>query len=354
MGKADYVGVALNPGKVQKVAPEGPTVFPPLTSEGIEPDITTLEHVATIGTRAPERQKRGGRAYGGDLEGGARPHSLGVLLTMAFGEPVSSTQPDATNAPTVWRHRWNPLAAGKAPVPGTVWTVNVDEDPADSSVWIVDEYMATGLNEFALNVEQNDYLLFTAGIAALRNVEGGTPPVAVRDATEMWSFDEVGAEISIPSVSAGAYQDIALYSYGMTYSNNMAGTDGFRLGSKEAVRWRPGNIESTVSFTAAEEIESHYRRAIADRPELVKMKLDARGRVLYDGGVDPLTALYESLSVEFKGLEYTSGNVPIDAGETMESIEVEANVVMDNAGELLEIVLTNTHNGSLYVAPPEV
>lgn len=353
MSKADFVGVALNPGKEQKVAPDGPTVFPPLTSEGIEPDIAVLEHVATIGTRAPERQKRGGRAYAGDLEGGARPHSLGVLLTMAFGEPVT-TQPDATNAPTVYRHRWNPLAVGAAPVAGTVWTVNVDEDPADPAVWIVDEYMAVGLNEFAMNVEQNDYLLFTAGIAALRNVEGGVPPVAVRDSTELWSFDEVGAEISIPSVSAGAYQDIALYSFGTTYSNAMTGQDQFRLGSKEPVRWRPGNIESTVSFTAAEEIEAHYRRAIADRPELVRMRLTANGQELYGGGADPLTALYESLSVEFKGMEYTTGNVPIDAGETMESIEVEANVVMNNAGELLEFVLINTHDGEFYMAPAAI
>ena len=347
MGKVDSFGLGLQPNGDQKTAAAGPTLFPPVTAEGIEADIARLEHEATIGSRAPERQKRGGKAYGGDVEGGCRPLSFGGLLTMAYGEPVSSTQPDAVNAPTVYRHIWNPLAAGKKPMPATLWTVNAD-DPDEI---IVDEYVGAMMDELAWTIEANDYLLYTATIAAIRQIEGGVAPVATRDSTELWSFDEIGAEIAIPSINAGAYQPVALYDWGHSYGNQLSGGDRFQIGSKEAVKLRPGNIAATVTATFAEDLESHYRRALADFPELVKMRLNAIGRELYDGGAVPANALYESLSVEFMGLEYNSGNVPINASEPLEDIEVEANCVIDGSGNLLTITLTNEHDGSKYRAP---
>lgn len=398
MGQVDAVGIALNPGKAQKVAATAPTQFPPLTSEGIEPSITSLEHRATIGTRAPERQKRGGRSYAGSLEGGVRPVSMGTLFSMAFGEPVSSVSAgtpfqnthaytvgdlvsaggylyatttagtSAGSAPTwgttvggtttsgtavftnmgplPYVHTWNPIAAGKRPVPGTVWTINQD-DPDDI---IVDQYIAVGLNELGFTIEQNDYLLFTAAIVALRNVEGGSAPAITRDTSLLWSFDEIGMQLSVPSISSGAYEDVALYAWNFSYSNDIQDADRFQIGSKEAPKWREGNISSTVGFTAAEDIELHYRRAIADLPELVKVKLSAKGRLLYDAAL-AINDIYESLEIEFKAIEYSSGNVAIDAENPLSDIEIEGNAVIDGSGNLLSIVLTNTHNGADYLAP---
>lgn len=347
MGRVDIFGAALQPDGAQKTTATAATVFPPVTSESMEATLATLEHIATIGTRAPERQKRGGRSYAGSIEGGVRPLSAGVLFTMAFGEPVSSVQPDATGAPTVYKHTWNPIAASKNPMPATFWTVNAD-DPDEV---IVDKYVGAMVDELAFSIEANDYLLFTAAIQAIRQVGGGSAPVATRDTTELWSFDEIGAEISIPSVSSGAYAPIALYAWNMSFGNSLAGGDRFQLGSKEIVKLRPGNIVATIGFTAAEEIEYHYRQAIADLPELVKIKLSAIGKELYDGGGDPLDALHEALTLEFKAIEYSSGNVAIDASEPLEDIEVEGNCVIDGSGNLLTVELTNTHDGSKYLAP---
>jgi hypothetical protein len=398
MGKVDGVGVALQPGAAQKTTATAPAVFPPLTSEGIEPTINQLEHEATIGTRAPEQQKRGGRSYGGDLEGGARPVSFGVLLSMAYGEPVSSTAVgeafQATTAmvldevvfgsgymhkvttagttagaaptwpteegdtvtsgtvtfttlgPQAYTHIWNPLAADRNPLPATIWTINQD-DPDEI---IVDKYIGAMIDELAWSIEAEDYLLFTATIVAIRNVENESAPVITRDTTALWSFDEIGAEISVPSISAGAWAPIALYDWNHSYGNQLSGGDRFQIGSKEIVRLRPGNIASTVGFTAAEELESHYRRAIADEPELVKMRMNARGRQLVDT-VSALTDVYESLSIEFNALEYTSGNIAIDASEPLEDIEIEANAVIDNTGNLLTVTLVNEHDGSDYEIP---
>lgn len=345
MGRVDSVGIALQPAAEQKTAASGPVVFPPLTSESIEPNVTTLEHIATIGSRAPERSKRGGRSFAGNLEGGIRPLSFGTLLSMAWGSPTT-TQPNAAQAPTVYRHTWNPVAAGKNPLPATVWTVNAD-DPDEI---VVDEYIGAMINELAWNLEGNDYLLFTAGIQAIRNIEAGVAPVATRDSSELWSSEEIKAEISVPSISAGAYAEIALYAWNFAYTNNLTGGDRYRIGSSEIVRLRPGNIGVTVGFTAAEELESHYRRAIARQPELVKMRLTANGRLLYDDA-NPLNDLYEAIQIEVKAIEYTSGNIAISADTPLEDLPVEGNGVLDSGGALLSVILTNTHDGTNYQLP---
>lgn len=352
MGRANQVGVGLQPDGEQKVAAAGPSMFLPLTTAGMDADISVLEHVAMEGDRFPSRGKRGGRAYGGDFEGGIRPVSTGILFTMAFGEPVSSVQPDATNAPTVYRHTWRPKAAGKRPMPATSWLINNDiyEDTGNAADKVVDEYIGTMLNELAWNTEGDEYLLFTGGMMAIRNLEDVAAPVSTLDQTELWSFDEVGAEISVPSIAAGAYAPVALYSWEFNYSNDFQGGDRFQLGSKEIVRLRPGNVESTITAAFAEDLEAHYRRAIADQPELVKLRFNAKGRLLYDA-VLAANDLYESLSIEFSALEYTSGGRPMEADSIWEDTEVEANVVKDGSGNFLEVVLTNEHNGSDYVAP---
>jgi hypothetical protein len=351
MSRADAVALALQPDGLQKTVAPAATTFPPVTSEGIEPDVAVLEHNATEGDRFPRRQKRGGRAYGGDIEGGLRPDSMGLLLTMAFGEPVT-TQPDVTNAATVYRHTWNPKAAGKRPMPATVWTINNDvyQDTGVIGDVIVDQYIGAMMNEFAWTIEANDYLLYTASLFAIRNVPDVVAPAVTMDDTELWSFEEIGAEISVPSIAAGAYQDFPIYDWNMSYGNGLTGNDRFRIGSTEIVRLRPGNVEATVGFTAAEELEAHYRRAIAQEPELVKIRLNALGRLFYDA---PLAAndLYESLSVEIKAAEYTSGNIPISADDTLEDLEVEANMVKDDAGDFLSVILTNEDDGTSYVAP---
>lgn len=353
MSRADYVGGALNPGGAQKVAPTGPNTFWPLTSEGIEPTVATLEHNATEGDRFPSRQKRGGRSYAGPLEGGQRPISFGTLLTMTFGEPVSSTEVDAVNAPGVFKHIWNPKAAGKRPMPATIWTVNQDVymETGDINDQIVDEYIGAMVNEMAWTLEANNYLLYSAGIQAIRNLENVAAPVATMDDTDLWSFDEIAAEISVPSINAGAFADFPIYAWNMSYGNALAGGDRFRIGSTEIVKLRPGNVEGTVGFTVAENLDVHYRRAIAQEPELVSIRLTANGRQFWDGGADPTAAIHESLMVEIAGAEYTSGNIPINADETLEDVEVEANMVKDTSGAYLTVELVNEHDGSTYVAP---
>jgi hypothetical protein len=230
-------------------------------------------------------------------------------------------------------------------MPATAWLLQNDiyDQTGNTADKVVDEYIGTMLNEVAFNLEGNDYVLFTSGNMAIRNLEDVAAPVATLDESVHWSYDEVGAEISVPSISAGAYQPFAIYNFGMSYSNNLQGADRFQIGSKEIVALRPGNRDSTVSFAAAENLESHYRRAIADFPELVKLRLTAEGAEI---GTD----IFESLIIDLKAIEYGGdGGRPMTANDIWEDVEVEGRIIKDDSGGYFTVTLINEHDGTDYI-----
>jgi len=353
MGQANQFGLALQPvdedGKTQqKVAADAADVFLPLTDGSLGPTIATLEHVAMEGDRFPQRQKRGGRQFGGPANGGFRPLSTGVILAMLLGEPTTTTLQAG-----VYQHVFNPKTAGKHPMPATAWTIQNDiyEESGDTADKLVDEYIGTMVNEMAWNVEGNNYLLFTSALQALRNLEDVAAPVSTLDQTDLWSFDEVGMEIAVPTAPGGstygAYTPFEIYSWGFSYSNNLQGGDRFPVGSKEAVRLRPSNVESTIDMTVAQDLQEQHRKAISDYPDLVRVRLSAIGKQIYEGTTD----LFESLTATFMGVEYRTGERPLTAADVWEDLEVSAGVVKDGSGGYLTITLVNTHDGSYYHAP---
>lgn len=346
MGRANQVGLGLQPAGAQKVAATGPAVFLPLTSAGLDPTIATLEHQAMEGDRFPSRQKRGGRSYAGTTEGAIRPNSTGILFSMAWGTPVTTE----LEAGLVYQHVWNPKAAGKRPMPATAWLIQNDiyEETGNTADKVVDEYVGVMLNELSFTLEGNDYFLFSGGNIAIRNIEDPTAPVSTLDDTVQWSYDEVGAEISIPSVSAGAYAPFAIYNFGMTYGNDLQGADRFQIGSKEIVKLRPGNVEATTEFAAAENLEPHYRRAIADFPELVKLRLTATGKQIFEGTTDQ----FEKMIIDLKAIEYTSGGRPMTATDIWEDVEVGGRIIKDSSGGFFTVTIVNEHDGSDYAPVP--
>jgi len=238
-------------------------------------------------------------------------------------------------------------------MPATAWTIQNDiyEETGVTADKLVDEYIGTMVNEMSWNVEGNNYLLFTSALQALRNLEDVAAPVATLDQTDLWSFDEVGAEIAVPTTPGGstygAYTPFAMYSWGFSYSNNLTGGDRFPVGSKEAVKLRPGNVESTIDMTVAEDLQEQHRKAISDYPDLVRMRLSAVGKQIYEGTTD----LFESITATFMGIEYRTGERPLTAADIWEDLEVNAGVVKDGSGGYLTVTLVNTHDGSYYHAP---
>lgn len=393
MSKADFIGIAMNPGGALKTAAAAAAFFPPVASEGLSMSREDLSIDETLGSRAPSAQEYGGRVYEGDVELAARPNSLPIFLSMFFGSPTSTnligahalstafalgaliadggrlyevttagttaaTKPAAfgttttgqtiTDGTVVWtdrgsstgvtiyKHTWNPVAAGKVPLPATLWTINADVTPN-----IVDQYVGAKGNELSLEVEANGYLMATAGLVAAILNGGVAAPSASRDATKKWAFHQVTAQIS---VAGGALASVPLLSFGMSYNNNEV-TDQFVLGSKEVDSIPDGNIEAEATFTPGANIEGHYRRALLDTPEDVRLLLKAEGAALSG------TTTKNTLSIDLKRLQYVEAPVDIDAGETLRSVEVTARPVLDEgSGNLLEVSIINNQTGANYVA----
>lgn len=396
MSQADYIGVALQAGADLKLAASAPAFFPPVTAESIGMDRQELDITETLGSRAPAAREYGGRLYSGDIEFAARPISLPIILAMFMGTPASAVAGQvfpattalvvgdlvdtgsttvvvtvagttAASAPTwgtatagttvasgsvtfmhtgvrLYKHTFNPVGVGKAPHPATVWTIN-----ADPATDIVDKFIGVKGNQLEMNIEANDYLQCTAGVLAYDLVGGGAAPSASRDASKKWAFHQVGAKMSI---AGGGLASIPLLSFGNTFNNNLV-DDQYVLGSKLVDSIPEGNIETETTFVPGSDLEDHYRRALLDSPQDVRLLLQAAG-VPYIPSSAPVAAQAAAasrLEIDLKRLQYTEAPVDIDAGETLRSVEVTAMPVLDEStGGLQEISVYNTDAGTNYTA----
>lgn len=396
MSQADFIGIAPQTGGDLKTPAAAPVFYPPVTTEGIALSREDMDITETLGSRAPAAREYGGRLYEGDIEFAARPNTLPAILSMFMGTPTTTlagtafapTSPyivgdlvdtgsttvvvtaagtSGTPAPTwgtatagstvtsgtvtfmhtgvrYYKHVFNPVGVGKAPFPSTIWTVNSDVSPA-----VVDKYIGVKGNEFEMAVEANDYLQCTAGVLAYDLVGGGAAPSASRDTSRKWAFHQIGAQLS---VAGGTLADVPLLSFDFTFNNNLV-DDQFVLGSKHVDSIPDGNIESEVTFVPGADIEDHYRRALLDTPQDVRLILNGYGAPTVPSSA-PLAAQNASgaqIKVDLKRLQYTEAPVDIDAGETLRSVEVTAMPVLDDTtGNLLDVTIINGDDGTDYTA----
>jgi hypothetical protein len=337
MSKADRVYAALQEDGALKTPRAGTAtniLSPPVATEGLTLSREAVELDETVGSRAPTAQEYGGRVYEGDIELAARPDSFGLFLSMVLGPPTTTV----VLADTVWKHVWNPIAGGNpGPLPATIWTINKDPD-----VDIIDKFVGVKGNEMNLSVEANAYLMATIACVGYLLDPTATEPAGIpQDLTRKWVYHQVSA---LMTVGAGSEVSVPLLDYSLDYSNNIV-TDQFVLGSKEVENLPEGNIEPEVTFTPAADIVGHYRRSLLDTPEDVRLRLKAEGGVI--SGIHKFT-----FEVDLKRLQYTEAPVEIDAGETLNGVEVTAAPVLTESGTgFMEISITNDNDGDVYRAP---
>lgn len=337
MSKADRLYVALQEDgelKTPRLPADTPAniVSPPIATEEISLEREDMDLEETVGSRAPTAREYGGRVYEGDIELAARPDTFPVFLSMVLGAPVSTEVVTG-----VYRHVWNPIAADIEPLPASIWTVNRDVTPN-----VVDKYVGAKGNEMSIEIEANGYLMSTIGVAAYLLDQTATEPTGIaQDLTKKWAFHQVTAELA---VGAGALASVPLLDFSLEYSNNIV-TDLFNLGSKEVEALPPGNIEPEVTFTPSRDIGEHYRRALLDTPEDVRLKLVAQGAII--------TGVHRyALEVDLKRLQYIEAPVDIDAGETLTGVEVTAAPVLkESDNSFIEIAVVNSNDGDLYRPP---
>lgn len=273
---------------------------------------------------------------------GAGPHTVTNGANSVTFTSTGNTYSAGTYG-LVQDHVWNPVAAGKAPLPLTIWTVNNDPTLASPpEAAIVDKYIGSYVNELGLSVETNGYLTFAASIVALLSDDTATAPALTRDLTLKFGFAQVTAQISVAGAALGV---LSLENFSFNYNNNFE-TGIYRLGSTEPYTFRAGSIESGAEFRPVEGIASHYRRALLKgTPEFVRVRLLAVGDTIVGTGTG---ALKRELEINLYRLQYLEAPVDISAEDPLTGVDVSANAVISPTNQLVTVRMRNNETGVLY------
>lgn len=298
--------------------------FVPVESVDVNHNAETIDSEETTGTRFPARMEKGTRF--GELtgRGSVRAESFGRILYAAMGEPTTV----ATAAPA-YVHTWDPAAADKRPLPVSLLVTRRDPTPP-----IVDLFHDAIVNTLSISCEPNGHTTFEAGFVAKDYAEAGTPSPTL-DFSERFPFHTLTAYIS---VNGGSEEEIPLAAWSMEYSNNVP-TDAFVLGQRTLWELAEDNADCSVSFSPRTNLEEHHRRALADEPDSVKLRLEAVGGDIGSGSVPDGSF---RLEVILYLLEYADAPASIDAGSRMNLIEVSARAAYDDtAGKFITVELEN-------------
>ncbi|HID55753.1 TPA: hypothetical protein EYP37_04430 [Candidatus Poribacteria bacterium] len=125
IGARAYLGLAK---ETTWGTPVAPSVYIPFVSESVTDTIEELvgEGIRNLFDEPPSYQ--GLKSVAGDIEVEVLPEFIGHFLNAAFGS-VSSTQPDPTGAPSVYRHTFTPTqtaASTECDLPS--YTLEIDRD----------------------------------------------------------------------------------------------------------------------------------------------------------------------------------------------------------------------------------
>lgn len=193
------------------------------------------------------------------------------MLSAFLGAPTTST-PEGTAR----LHTFNPAAAGKEPVLHSLLVNRTD--PANGAITDL-IYDCMG-NQLTLNVEANDYVRFEAGFIGLNNDDARPEPTVTADSSSRFTFDIAKVYMS---VNGGAEEEIKVQNWSMTYSNNVD-SDFVVLGSRNPYNIKEGNATAEFTFTpidtTADTLVSHYRRALLNDPDSVKLRMVAEGDII--------------------------------------------------------------------------
>lgn len=206
-------------------------------SEGISEEIEQLIPSSMGGIVDEERSFEGLHTIAGDISTDVYPNSLGHLLRSALGAPTT-TQPDATNNPTVYEHVFNPVHDNfliDCALPP--YTVEVHRDLAQAF-----QYAGTVINDLNLNFGTDNKIMRANAAVIAKKLALITKTTPSFEATAPFLWDQ--ASITIDGV---VNNDVSTLDFGV--NNSLEGNETMD-GSKEISRiFRSGKRTFPISFT---------------------------------------------------------------------------------------------------------
>lgn len=292
--------------------------------ESADPGISReeLTKEETTGHKFPTDLEYGSRFFEVGATGGARLASLPRLLAGFFGDPTTTVPGGGV---TSKKHAFDPV--GKVLQPHSILVNRTDPSPA-----ITDLFWDAIGSELTLGVEGNGFLDFDATWIAKEVDRTQGEPSPTFDMTQRFPFHTVTAFVSINGAAEVA---IALSSFELSYNNNVD-TDQVVLGSRSLYKVKEGNVDADVTFTTKDALQAHYLRAMLDAtPDNVKIRLLATGAIIE-------AAIPASVEIIVYRCQYTDAPAGIDAGDTLDEIEVSARAAYDvTASKFVDVNVTN-------------
>jgi hypothetical protein len=294
--------------------------FPGIESGDTGFQQTRIEQAETTGSRFPEGGELGTEYWAPTFTGPVRYGSLPRILSAFWGAPVTTT-PDGVGAPTGRKHAFE----SGLPLPHSLLCDAKDANPS-----IVDLYFGALGNTLTLSVDPAGFMKWQAAWVAMGLDDTQADPVVVRDVTKRISFAKAKAFIS---VNGGAESEIKVGSWSLEYSNGIT-PDDFILGQNTLYTVQEGNASATVKFAPRESLSSHYRRALLQNPDTVKIRLTATGALI--GG-----AINYQVEVIVNACEYINAPIALSAADRLKVVNVEAAAKIASNGKFVSANVIN-------------
>lgn len=296
--------------------------FMPVESVDINLNREELTKEETTGTKFPTDLEYGSRFWGVTASGAARLASLPRVLAPFLG-PSTPVTPGGGTASK--KHQFNPV--GKTLDPHSMLVNRTDPNPAITELF----YDGIG-DQLTVSIEANDYINYE-GAYIFKEVDRTQPePSATLDLSERYAFHKVQAFISINGAAEVA---INLARFELTYNNNVD-TDQAVLGSRSLFKVQEGNVDADISFTTKDTLQTHFLRAVLDtNPDNVKIRLLATGAIIE-------AAITSAVEIIVYRTQYTEAPAGIDAGDTLDEIEISARAAYDaTSSKFVDVNVTN-------------
>lgn len=275
--------------------------FVPVIGADADPDRATIAEDETGGDRFPTGLEYGTRFFPVAVRLVPRMSSLPRLLSAFLGQPT-------TGSPTsgVYPHVFDPTVSGKEPEWHTLCATRADPSPQ-----IVDFFEDARGDTFELVFAANDLPRMTCNFIAAGLDDTQSAPTPTTDSSERQKFHNTLVYLDDGSGEA----EVKCARWSVRYGNSID-TDNAVLGSRELYSIPFGNADAQVTFSPRQALSTHYRRALLEDPESIKV------RMIADNG---LTAGdHRAVEVIVHAAETISAPAPIDASRVLKMVEVTA------------------------------
>lgn len=265
----------------------------------------------SVASRFPLDKAPGNVVVTGEVEFQVDPELFGDFLLMLLGK-VESSQPDPTNAPSVYQHVFTPCEVGEEPA---TYTLEVGGD--DVARRIVSAILESLSVEFA----PGEYVSATASILGQKE-EQASPVTPSFPSVRCWHSGD--ASITIGGVEA------ELRALTLEINNNPS-EDHHVIGSRYLTRHELGELEVTGSMDLRFEDRSQLDDFLNE--EEVSMKITLTG--------DAIEGEYHNqLEIELPRIVYSAWSAEISGSEPItQSIDFAA--LKPSNDDVIKFTLTN-------------